>query len=65
MGNTNIELIREIVAAAASGPVPSRTSAVGMEATAGAMPPPDSVVVETVTVVGRPAEWVMPRAGSL
>ena len=64
MGNTNIELIREIVAASGLGAGSIEDQRVGMEATAGSMPAPDGVAIETVTIAGRPAEWVVPRAGT-
>jgi len=64
MGNANIELIREIVAGSGLGAGSIDDQRAGMEATAGAVPPPDTVVVEPTTVAGRPAEWVTPRAGA-
>lgn len=64
MANVNIELIREIVSASGLGTGSLDEQRAGMEATAGAIPAPDTVAVESVTVAGRAAEWVTPRGGA-
>jgi phosphinothricin tripeptide acetyl hydrolase len=63
MANANIDLIREIVSGAGLGAATLDEQRAGMEATAGAMPPLDSVSVEVTTMAGRPAEWLTPKDG--
>ncbi len=64
MGNVNIDLIREIVAASGLDAATIDEQRAAMEATAGALIPPDTVTVEPTTVAGRPAEWIAPREGA-
>ena len=64
MADTNMDIIRELIAASGLEAPTIAEQRASMEALMGAAALPDGVTVEPTTLAGRPAEWIDPPGGS-